>query len=142
MDFFSTLNKMTVRLQVPSGSLLFRAGEVASVVYLLRSGRISFVWSTPEGTHPMDIVEPGTVIGLPAAFNGYYSVTARALEDSELGSIEADHFLRLLESNPRMSILAMRYMGAEIARMRSLALDGADKSLRDVPDRSGASPDR
>ena len=51
--------------------------------------------------------------------NGTYSVTAKALVDSELGLISAARVLELLETVSGLCRTAMRMMSEEVARMRS-----------------------
>lgn len=77
------------------------------------------LWPDAEETAPMEVLGPGSVIGLPAALNGSYSVTAKSLLDSELGIIGADRVIELLECNSDLCGIAMRMMGQEVARMRS-----------------------
>jgi len=63
---------------------------------------------------------PGRIIGLPAVFNGEFSATAKAVEDSVLGFIQADEVLRMLECDPSLTQAATKLLGQEVARMRTL----------------------
>lgn len=67
----------------------------------------------------METLGPGSIIGIPAAINGTYSVTAKALADSDLGIVSAARFLEVLESDPVLCRMALRLMGQEVARTRS-----------------------
>lgn len=60
----------------------------------------------------------GNIIGVPAAINGSYSATAKAVVDSELGVISGARFLELLENTPELCRAAMRMMSQEVARLR------------------------
>jgi CRP-like cAMP-binding protein len=62
-------------------------------------------------------------VGLPAALNGEYSVTAKAVEDSELGYISAERVIAMLESSPRLALAAMKLTVQEAARMQLPACD-------------------
>ena len=67
----------------------------------------------------MEILGPGSLIGIPAAINGTYSATAKTLTDSDLGFISAERVLELLASDPALCRATMRMMSQEVARMRS-----------------------
>jgi CRP-like cAMP-binding protein len=112
------LDKLAVSTPVPRGSLLFRCGEPASAVYIVRTGKIVLVWMGPDHVYPMDTVGPGNIVGLPAALNGEYSVTAKAVEDSDLGYIAAEQVIAMLESSPRLALAAMKLTVQEAARMQ------------------------
>jgi hypothetical protein len=62
---------------------------------------------------------PGSVVGLPAAINGTYSVTAKTEVDSELGVLSTARVVELLETVPGFCRIAMRMMSQEVARIRS-----------------------
>ncbi len=119
-DLFKEFDSVAFDLSLPQGSVLFRRGDPASAVYVLRTGKVAFVWSDSHGIHPMDTHTAGSIIGLPAALNGEYSITARAVEDSELGFIPVPKVMELLECNPRLMQAATKLLGQEVARMRSL----------------------
>ncbi|HEX4037096.1 MAG TPA: Crp/Fnr family transcriptional regulator [Acidobacteriaceae bacterium] len=119
-DLFRELDAIAISTPVKNGSLLFRHGDPASAVYLVRSGRIAMIWCHSGQVYPMDTPGPGRIIGLPAIFNGDYSATAKAIEDSELGFIGADQVLRMLESDPHLMQAATRLLGQEVRRMRTM----------------------
>lgn len=66
----------------------------------------------------MEMLGPGSILGLPAAINGTYSATAKAVGDSELGAICADCVIKLLATAPLLCRTAMRMMSLDVARMR------------------------
>lgn len=68
----------------------------------------------------MDTRDPGTVIGLPGAFNGTYSTAARAVEDSELGWVSVNTLMELLESYPDLMREVTKLLANEVSRMRTL----------------------
>ena len=114
------LNRLASSTSVAAGTLLFRRDEPSRFVYVVRSGNIALLWPDGGETAPMEVLGPGSIIGLPAAINGTYSVTAKAAIDSELGVISADRLLETLTTVPGLCRTAMRMMSQEVARMRSL----------------------
>lgn len=112
------LDELAIPIPLLRGSLLFRCGEPALAVYIVHSGKIVLVWKGLDQVYPMDTVGPGSIIGLPAALNGEYSVTAKAVEDSDLGYISAKQVIAMLESSPRLALAAMKLSAQEAARMQ------------------------
>jgi CRP-like cAMP-binding protein len=125
INLLDQLDKLAVSMPVPRGSLLFRSGEPASAVYIVRTGKIVLVWMAPDHVYPMDTVGPGSIVGLAAALNGEYCVTAKAVEDSDLGYIAAREAISMLESSPRLAFAAMKLTVREALRMQTTAEFGA-----------------
>lgn len=118
-ELFDELNRLASSTFAPAGTVLFRRDEPSRSVYVVRSGRVALLWPDAEETTPMEMLEPGSILGLPAAINGTYSATAKAVADSELGAICADCVVELLATTPSLCRTAMRMMSLEVARMRS-----------------------
>jgi len=130
---FDVLNARAISAPLSKGSVLFHSGEKASIVYVVRTGKISLVWTGINGVHPMDIREAGSIIGLPGVFNGTYSTAARAVEDSELGWIPADTLMALLECQPDLMQHVTRLLAEEVVRTRAMVGKTPDrKRLRVV----------
>jgi CRP-like cAMP-binding protein len=118
-QLFDGLNRLASSTSAPAGTILFRRDEPSGPVYTVRRGEIALLWPNAEERTPMEVLGPGSIIGFPAAINGHYSATAKAVNDSELGLICADCALELLASDPALCRAAMRLMSLEVARMRS-----------------------
>lgn len=129
-DLFAELNSAAISTPVLKGAVLFQNGDPGIAVYLVRSGRIALVWTDANDVTPLDLHGPGRILGLPAAFNGEYSATAKAIEDSEVGFIPADRVVAMLECDPLLMQAAIRLLGQEVARMRSLAGSTPESRLR------------
>lgn len=128
-NLYDVLNARAMSTSASKGSLLFRSGDKASAVYVIRKGRVALVWTGSNGVHPMDTLGPGSIIGLPGAFNGEYSMAARAVEDSELGMIPVDKLMGLLESNPDLMRPILEILAKDVAKMRAM-LGKAPKGKR------------
>jgi CRP-like cAMP-binding protein len=124
MRLSQVLNDMAIPATVPSGARVFRCGDKVSAVFVVRKGRIAMVWCAASGVHPMDTAGPGAIIGMDAALSGEYSVTARAVEDCELGYVPVDRFMQLIKVNPDLCFAAMRFLGLEEHRMRAMVVTG------------------
>jgi CRP-like cAMP-binding protein len=122
-DLFTELEAIAIATPVEKGSFVFSSGDPARAVYVVRSGKIALIWPDSNGVLPMDTFGPGTIIGLPAALNGEYSATARAVEKSELGFVPVDRVMDMLERNPSHMHATLRLLALEVARMREITGD-------------------
>jgi CRP/FNR family transcriptional regulator len=102
------------------GAVLFRRGDPVSGLFLIRKGELALELDPASQIYPPHALGPGTVAGLPATVTGAaYSLTARVMEDSELSYVPRPRVLKLLANDPRLCLLAMQTVSAEISRMRA-----------------------
>lgn len=125
------LDRLASSVSMPAGAVLFHCGDVASAVFLIRKGSVRMALENARGVFEDRLVGPGEIVGLPAALTGHYSLSARVVEDAELGYVPAPLVNSLLECSPRLSLLATRVMSAEIARMRSALRDGVHVAVHE-----------
>jgi CRP/FNR family transcriptional regulator, cyclic AMP receptor protein len=135
VDLFAELDAIAIATLVAKGSYMFSSGDPASAVYVVRSGKLALIWPDSNEVYPMDILGPGTIIGLPAALNGHYSATARAVEDSVLGFIPTDRVLEMLERHPDHMHATMRLLALEVVRMRDMIASAPDTDRLHVVER-------
>jgi CRP-like cAMP-binding protein len=102
------------------GSALFRRGDEASGVFVVRSGKVKLGLGCDERLYPSRILGVGALVGLPATMSGEpYSLTAEVVEDSRLGFVSRDAMLDLLRNNSKLSFQVMQLLSEEISGMRS-----------------------
>lgn len=117
------LDRIATTVNMPSGTLLFRCGDAAAGVFLIRKGSVRMTLNSADGIFAPRTVGPGEILGLPATLTGSYSLSAQVAEDAELGYIPAPRVNALLECSPRLCLLATRIMSDEISRMRAALRD-------------------
>jgi CRP-like cAMP-binding protein len=120
INLFREFEAIAIATPVAKGSFIFSSGDPASAIYVVRSGKIALIWANSHELYPMDTFGPGRILGLPAAFNGEYSATARAVVDSELGFIPATRAMEMLKRNPTHMQLALKLLALDVARMREM----------------------
>jgi CRP-like cAMP-binding protein len=137
VELAAELDRAASKVSLREGTPLFRRGDPVSGVFIIRKGavRMSLDNSAAQLFPPVTL-GPGEIAGLPATLTGTYSLSAEVVEPAELGFIPADRVMDLLECNPRLCLLATRFIGREIARMRSALretppLDHRDESTPD-----------
>lgn len=105
----------------PRDHVLFRIGEPATSVYLVRSGEVELRLPLSKGSGLGFYADSGLLVGLPAAFrNEPYSMTAVASADSELAVMEREEFCQLLQSNSALSFDVLRILAGETHAVRAL----------------------
>ncbi|PZO39170.1 MAG: cyclic nucleotide-binding protein, partial [Alphaproteobacteria bacterium] len=94
------------------GELLFKAGDAADTLYLVRSGRLG-VFRHEEGLPPqfLGVVKPGEPVGEMAMIAGLaHSANVVALRDSEILALPREAFLDAVRTRPDVMIELSRLM--------------------------------
>ena len=107
-------------LRLERGSWLFRQGEEADGVYVVRLGHLEVI---QEGEEPETIntLTRGAVLGeLALLSESQRSASVRALRDSELLKIDKDAFQALLRSEPELALSLTRVLSAQLQASRAL----------------------
>lgn len=119
-DLKTEFEKISSAISRTKGTILFRRGDPASGLFLVRKGKVTLELESAERIYPRRILGPGSVAGLPASVSGAaYSLTAKVAEDSEFGYIPREKLIKLLGENPQLCMSAMKMMSREISRMRA-----------------------
>ncbi len=98
------------------GSRLFRQGQPAHGVYILQTGRAQIVVE-PNGHSelPLRVAGPGYLLGLPSAIrNEPYDLSARLLDDAQVGFIHRDELLPFLQSDCELCFHVVQILGQEV----------------------------
>ena len=102
------------------GTILFRRGDAARGLFLIRSGRVSVDLDTGNAAFPPRILGAGAVVGLPATITGSpYSLTAEAIDDAELAFVPRPAVLGCLRENPHLCFEVMDLLSGEISGART-----------------------
>jgi NTE family protein len=97
---------------------LFREGDYADSVYIVRLGQLEIVREDPE-PETVNTVTRGAVLGeLALLTDSSRNASVRALRDTELLQITRDHFEALLRSEPELTLGLARALGAQLKRSR------------------------
>jgi CRP-like cAMP-binding protein len=129
-----SLAKVSTLRTLPKGKILFDQASPSNQAYIVRSGCINLVLTTPDGRElvigsmkPFDIFgELGVVTGATR------STQAVAQKTSEVVSIPAEDFLAQLEQDPR---LMRRVLEITSRRLQHSSERESDLAFRDAPSR-------
>jgi NTE family protein len=107
-------------VSLDSGALLFREGDAADGLYVVRVGHLEVIQG---GLEPQRIntLTRGAVLGELALLNDSpRSASIRALRDSELLRIGKSHFDSLLRAEPQLALSLTRVLSAQLQASRAI----------------------
>ena len=93
--------------RLETGDSVFHQGNTADRFYVLQNGQIKLTRVLQEGQEKLvEVIHPGQSFAEALMFNGarHYPLTATALKACTLVSIDANHYRRLLEEQPRICL--------------------------------------
>jgi CRP-like cAMP-binding protein len=111
----------------PAGIILFSEGEAARGIYLIHSGTVELLMRARNGAWKrMRSASAGEILGLESVVSRRsHDATARAITPCDLGFIERESFLRVLDESPAIwfSVLRLLSQGvnASYASLRNVA---------------------
>jgi CRP-like cAMP-binding protein len=112
------LRRIGNRQAVKSGTILFEAGEQNRGLFVVNSGRFALS-SGDDPVRVTRIAESGSLLGLPATVrDAPYSLTAEAVNDSEVWLISPADFRHLLTNNPTVGMAVLSILAEEVFAMR------------------------
>ena len=118
-ELAAELDRVASNVSLRKGTALFHSGDPLSGIFVVRKGAVVMSVDSESSIYPPRNLGPGEIAGLPATLTGHYSLTAKVVEDSELGFIPGPRVSEILECSPRLCLIAMRLMSEEIARVRT-----------------------
>ena len=116
----SKLLTVAHRMSEPKGSVLFHRNDPASGVFLICTGRVAL--KLEVGQHGVAVlnrtVMQDAVLGLPGTLSqGQYSLTAIAVEDSEVAFVDRAALLKLIKADSNgVGLEIIRLLGEEVVR--------------------------
>ena len=110
----------------PAGTILFNEGDAPRGIYLIHSGVMELLMRARNGDWKrMRTVAAGGILGLESVVSlRPHDFTARALAPCDLGFIEKESFLRLLDDSPAIWF--------SVLRLLSQGVNASYDSLRNV----------
>ncbi len=99
-DMLSFLAGCSKNERFATGEYLFREGERASKLFLIRHGRVTFESHAPgRGTVILETLEDGDALGWSALFEPYV-IDGRAVHPTSAFSVDGECLLRKMEADP------------------------------------------
>jgi CRP-like cAMP-binding protein len=124
-ELIEAFSKRATEIVCDTARVLFQLGESENGVYMVRTGEV--VLTMPiSSAHSMGFrATAGSLVGLPATFSSEpYSMTALAQPGSVLEHMDRESFLRMLLSQPTLSLDVLTILAAETRSARIAVIDG------------------
>jgi CRP-like cAMP-binding protein len=102
------------------GAQLFVQGRPASGVYVVESGRVRVLVPAGAGHRVLEVVGPGTVLGLSETVSkGAYKVTAEADDRVRVSFIAGREFMRLLRDHGQFCMQVVELLSDDLHNLYS-----------------------
>ena len=124
---------MNLRKNLKKGEVIFHEGNPSDCAYIIGSGSIEILESSPGGQKVLGILEDNEIFGEMGLIDGLpRSATARALKDSVVYILTPETFDNLIHKNPEsllpiMKILTCRLRETMNCLKQGYKLPGADR---------------
>jgi CRP/FNR family transcriptional regulator, cyclic AMP receptor protein len=116
-NFLNLFGSDEETVKLPSGGSLFRKGDAAHTMYIVKSGAIE----VHDGDTVFETVMPGGLLGEMAIVDGEpRSAGARAKDQSEVIAIDQKRFLGMVERTPYFAIRIMRVLTRRLRHTNAL----------------------
>lgn len=121
------ISALSMRRSYSHGAIVFSQAGPGDALYGVVTGKIRISASSPDGREMfLNIMEPGDTFGEIALLDGRHrTATASATAPSELIIITRDHFLELLEREPKLVSHVVQLLCERIRWTSGLAEDSA-----------------
>ena len=114
------------------GEALFAEGNACAGAFFVKSGWIKMYRSSPAGTAQIvEILGPGeTCTCNPGAYNWTCALTAQALTPCTVWFLAKEDYVRLIQSNPKLSQLLNRIFAERLQRASSTIAELSSEDSR------------
>lgn len=129
--------KQVEDLQVPEliarNQTVFSEGQFPKGVYYIASGKVKIYAVGNEGKQQIiHLARTGELIGFRAVFSEEtYKVSAVTLEDSKIGFIESQVFMRVIDENKSVRNAVIRELAKELGERAMYVTQLAQKTVRE-----------
>lgn len=123
------LAELATERSLPTGTLLFREGELAKWCYILRDGRLALeVHSPTDHARVVGTLGPGQLVGWSWLIPPFrWQFDARAITDVDLVAFDAARLIEVADADPTLGYpLLRRMLEMSVARLQQARLQALD----------------
>jgi CRP/FNR family transcriptional regulator len=120
-ELIEELEKRAKPVTFGSDRVLFHQGDAPTGVFILRKGLVTLT-SQSDGEVVLSVqAGVGSLLGMPAVIGTKpYSLTAEALQGSELSVVSCEDFVDLMQTMPLLSFQVLKVLTEEIRFAREV----------------------
>jgi CRP/FNR family transcriptional regulator, cyclic AMP receptor protein len=113
-DFLNLFRHETTIVKLAPGQALFREGETADCMYVVRSGTVR----VSTGTTVLEELGPGSILGEMALIeDSPRSATVTAVSECEIAGVDRHRFLFLVQQTPSFALNVMKVLSHRLREM-------------------------
>jgi NTE family protein len=145
-EMLEQIAQLATDVSLRRGDWLFREGDRADGVYVVRVGHLEVIQAAPQvQTGPelrtINTITRGAVVGELALLSGSArSASIRALRDTEVLKIDTVHFDSLLRSEPELALSLTRVLSAQLQASRGIPVTSRARPVTIALRAVGAGP--
>ncbi len=95
--------------------IIFDAGDLPRLVYLLKNGRAELFLLADDERHPIRTMDPDEILGLTESLTGCpYEVGIRTVVPCDCECIEREDFVKLLEEDPEICFRLLKLLASNL----------------------------
>jgi CRP-like cAMP-binding protein len=119
-ELVQALEERATPIDCTADRVLFRQGECAVGLFLLRSGQAMVTMDSNSGQTIVAVqTSAGSLLGLPALVGSQpYSLTAIARAGSDVGFIAREEFDSFMQTSPPLAFKILQVLAAEVSAAR------------------------
>ncbi|MGA2206312.1 MAG: cyclic nucleotide-binding domain-containing protein [Terracidiphilus sp.] len=119
-ELIEALDAHSTPVSCGSDYVLFRQGDPAAGLYIVRQGVVTLSMISQDGKSLFAVhALPGSLLGLPGVISGQpYSLSATARSGAQIGFVGRDEFTALMNTHPRLSLKMLKVLAAEVRSAR------------------------
>ena len=124
--------RRVARREYPAGATIFTVGERCRELLVVGAGAVRLMKTAASGREQLIRIERmgSTLAEVPVFDDGRYSITARAIEPTELLRLAADDFRRICSQHPEVAMKVIRVLGHRLRHLDGLVEELSFSTVR------------
>jgi CRP-like cAMP-binding protein len=120
------------RKEYLSGATIFTDGERCRELLVVATGAVRLMKTAPSGREQLISIERmgSSLAEVPVFEDGQYSLTARAIEPTELLRLPADDFRRICSQHPGIAMKVIKVLGRRLRHLDGLVEELSFSTVR------------
>jgi CRP-like cAMP-binding protein len=131
-DELGEVARRVTRREYPTGATIFMDGELCRELLVVGSGAVRLMKTAASGREQLISIERmgSTLAEVPVFDDGKYSITARAIEPTELLRLPADDFRRICSQHPEVAMKVIKVLGHRLRHLDGLVEELSFSTVR------------
>jgi CRP-like cAMP-binding protein len=122
----------STRKRYERDSTVFSEGDLCLELLIVEQGSVKLFKSAPNGRQQLMGIERSgnTLAEIPVFDGGRYTVTARAIEDTALLRVDAEHFRKVCLQQPEVAVKLIKVLGHRLRHVERLVEELSFSTVR------------